>query len=102
MRWRTYILGLSIVALSLSGLLAAAPEGGNRLTVGYGPADDGCTISITSDRPAPDDERTARRLAYLDLLMAELGGRVEVTPESTPSEYTLYLPRSRPDRQAIV
>lgn len=89
---------MQAVHLCIERSLAAAPEGGNRLTVGFAPTGDGCTISITSDRPAPDDERTAERLAYLDLLMAELGGRAE----TTPTHYTLSLPRSRPDRQDIV
>jgi len=89
---------MQAVHLCIERSLAAAPDGGNRVTASFAATDDGCRITVTSELPPPEDERTTERLAYLDLLMAELGGRADVTPQ----RFTLFLPRARADRQAIV
>jgi C4-dicarboxylate-specific signal transduction histidine kinase len=67
------------VFVSIEIALAAA-ETERRIEVGYRILDERVEITVESAEPVPSSSGIGARLAFLELLMAELGGRVVTSP----------------------
>jgi len=87
---------MQAVHLCIDLALEAGEEGSNTVTTGYNRAeDDGCTIFVTGTAEVPLDERAVARLAYLAVLLEDLGGTVVGTPQTDPRRFVLHAPRKR-------
>lgn len=84
---------MQAVHLCLDLALKAGTEGSTTITAGCEPADEGCLLVVTSTDDIPLDQNTMDRLSYLSLLMDDLGGRIDSTPETDPRRFVLYIPR---------
>ncbi len=76
--------------------LAAGESSSNTVSAGFSKADDGgVTVFVTGSAEIRMEGRTTERLAYLSVLMNNLGGTVVCSPESDPRRFVLHTPRTR-------